>query len=170
MTALLLQELEREYYYSQKQMYLRSLTEWIESHEFDYFVTFTFSNEEITESSAEKALKMFNSKFNRSIYGNRPKKQVLMFPFKEKNCLNGWHFHIFVKIPSEFEPATIKNRMKFNWCSLRESGKSAFHITDERGNHEWFTPIYDVKGVTKYVLKQSSNLKIDNLVPDLISK
>jgi hypothetical protein len=170
MSALLEKQLEDEYYWSTKQVYLRCLIKWVDEQRFTHFITFTFNNEEIKQENAEKALKLFNMRLNRSLYGNRPKKRIIMFPFIEENYLYGWHFHIFVKIPCEFDVATIKKQMKLNWCFIRESGKATFEKRDENNNHKWFVPIYDGRRVTEYVLKQSTNLTMKNLVSDLISK
>jgi len=169
MTALLEQQLQHDFEWSRKELYKKALGNWIEELSCDYFVTFTFRNPEISKESAEKALKLFIMRINRSLFGNRPKRKLIMIPFIEKNYFQGYHFHIFMKIPEGFYDNTIKVEMKKQWCLLAESGKSTFEANLD-GNHKWFTPINDSEGLSKYVLKQSNNCKIDNLVSDLISK
>ena len=78
----------------------------------DYFVTFTFRNPEISKESAEKALKLFIMRINRSLFGNRSKRKLIMFSFIEKNAFQGYHFHTFVKIPEDFYDNTIKGTLR----------------------------------------------------------
>jgi hypothetical protein len=170
MSALLEQQLKHGFDWSRKELYKKGLTKWIKESRFDYFVTFTFRDTGIKKTSACSALRLFNIRVNRSLFGNRAKQQLFMIPFIEKNAFEGLHFHIFMKIPTDFQVDTIKDQMKRNWCLLKESGKATFSARDENDNHKWFSPIYDVEGLSKYVTKQSNNLEIDNLVADLISK
>jgi hypothetical protein len=173
MSGLLEKQLEREYYYSTQQVYKRCISDWIESHDFDYFVTLTFANSEISKENAERALNTHFIWVNKASFTNSERKKgkrVLMMPFIEKNALDGYHFHIFLKVPSGTHYCKIKQVVRDCWCRLKESGKAPFDARDENNNHKWFMPIYNPRGLTKYVLKQSSNLLMDNLVADLISK
>jgi hypothetical protein len=168
MCTLLEKELEHEFQWSQNERYKNKLGEWMNDQEFDYFVTLTFKNEEITRLAAENTLRIFCMKLNRKLFGNHSKERMVMAPFIEKNSYQGWHFHIFIKLPTEEEMETIREHMKRIWCSLKESGSSTFYEMNDDGSFKWFTPIYDSKSLSKYVLKQSNNSENSNLVSDQV--
>jgi hypothetical protein len=173
MSELLEQKLLKDFENSFNQRYKREMVRWVEEGEFDYFVTLTFKDNEITEYMACRALKLFNIWVNRGAFTNQGVKKgrrVLMMPFIEENAWHGYHFHIFVKIPDDITDNHIKRIMQYSWCRLDEAGEIPFSDKDKSNNHKWFIPIYHAGRLSKYVLKQSTNLKIDNLVADLICK
>jgi hypothetical protein len=173
MSALLEKQLIEEYQKSRLFIYCKTMAEWIEEWKFDYFVTLTFANSEISRWNAERALKTYFIWVNRAIFTNPDHKKgnrVTMMPFIEKNAWDGYHFHILLKVPEGIYDSKIKQVMRDCWCKLKESGKVPLYARDENNNHKWFVPIYNPRGLSKYVLKQSSNILVDNLVSDLISK
>ena len=169
MSALLLTNLEHERDTSQKSKYVNELKHWVSTISPDHLITLTFRNNSTGEKYAIDSLNHWLKMVNRSIYGRRSKKRMVVLPFIERNSNNGVHFHLMIRKPISERQVNVKDILKEKWLRLKGTGYATFNAKSENGTEEWFKPITDQNVLVDYLSKQTDNQKQDSLLVELIN-
>lgn len=145
-----------------KEKYIQEIKQWINSYEWDYFLTLTFKHPVYDDIKAGKAIEKFINKMSSLAFGSRSQKRIVAFSTIEHDSLDeALHVHIMIQDPTplimnemhrnEFD---IRNSIIVSWLNSSSSaGNPAFTGSDS----EWIKEISDVEECIGYMIKQVGN-------------
>jgi len=138
--------------------YKSSVTEYLCSIEWKYFITLTFRYD-VSEEKADRLLKTYRNRLLVNVFGRRSKKRFSFVSFLERCCAGRVHYHILIDDPSiitnSYAALNIKELSRVIWTTIDKCAGDPL-LTD-KSDSEWFKVLdtdADRSMVVSYCLKQ----------------